>query len=320
MASTAAAVLSRQMASMAAAVLSRETGTGSESAEQVGRSEAELMLRSSEWPPMQHTLPGADAYSKLMDDGVVRLNAVISPETAAAMYNAVSKRLDNIMSQQQGEEVDRTKLRPVMCGDLRHNLLLQPDQGVVEATLREALSGPLGVLMETAVGLKAPLFDFAAMVSEKGASRQPMHADAPYQAKAPFFNVFIALQDVSIDMGPTLLLPRTHTESAYSTFVGSEKERHRLLQQVPLVAGTLKAGDVAVFDGRLLHAGTENVKGRRAILYFSFANPAADLSDLHTEPWNADGAAGKFQAGAIAPEARGSYYLRDFLPAGQRKQ
>ena len=39
-----------------------------------------------------------------------------------------------------------------------------------------------------------------------------------WQAVAPLFTAFVALQDVRREMGPTVFLPRTHTEPAHTAF------------------------------------------------------------------------------------------------------
>eukprot|EP00747_Dinoflagellata_sp_TGD_P216450 gnl/TRDRNA2_/TRDRNA2_88996_c0_seq1.p1 gnl/TRDRNA2_/TRDRNA2_88996_c0~~gnl/TRDRNA2_/TRDRNA2_88996_c0_seq1.p1 ORF type:complete len:264 (-),score=49.36 gnl/TRDRNA2_/TRDRNA2_88996_c0_seq1:265-1056(-) len=259
--------------------------------------------------------PGAAAHELLKDQGLVRLDGVLSAESASALRTAELQRLTSVLSDQRGKEEDRTKLRGVMCSSLRHNLLLRPEGGIVEAALREALHGPLGELMEAAVGSEAPLFDLAMMVSEKGAQRQPMHSDTPYQAQAPLYTAFVALQDISVEMGPTLFMPGTHTETAQDQFIGSEIDRQEVLQQAPLVVSTLRKGDVAVFDSRLLHAAEANTEGTRALFWFSFGNPAADLRDLDSEPWDEAAAAGRDEgAGSIDPRARGRYHLADFRP------
>ena len=40
-----------------------------------------------------------------------------------------------------------------------------------------------------------------ALRTEPGSARQPVHWDTPFQAVAPLYTAFVALQDVTIDMG-----------------------------------------------------------------------------------------------------------------------
>eukprot|EP00747_Dinoflagellata_sp_TGD_P089082 gnl/TRDRNA2_/TRDRNA2_164210_c0_seq2.p1 gnl/TRDRNA2_/TRDRNA2_164210_c0~~gnl/TRDRNA2_/TRDRNA2_164210_c0_seq2.p1 ORF type:complete len:190 (-),score=20.83 gnl/TRDRNA2_/TRDRNA2_164210_c0_seq2:222-791(-) len=188
-----------------------------------------------------------------------------------------------------------------MCRNSRYDLLLKLDGGPVETAVREALRGPLGELMAAAVGSEAPLYELSALISDEGAPRQPVHPDTPYQAEAPLYSIFMALQDVSVDMGPTLFLPGTNTEGAHSEYNAGEIRKAALLSKAPFVGSTLRKGDCSVFDSRTLHAGAQNAAGRRVLLYFTFANPAADLA--------------KVSPGSIAPESRGRYRLADLRTA-----
>lgn len=271
------------------------------SAEMMARSDAGLMGPTSARPPLQPTLPGAPAHAALRDQGVVRLDGVLSAESVSAARSAVIERLDAVLSEQpEGTKPDRAKLGKVMCSKSRYDLLLQPDSGAVEAAMRQALAGPVGDLMKAAVGLNASLYELAALVSDNGAGRQPVQVDTPYQGEAPMYTAFVALQDESVELGPTLFLPGTHTAKAYADFMGGDKKRSDLLQQTPFFGSLLSAGDAAIFDSRLLHAEAQNVAGQRAVLYFTFAKPAADLS--------------RGFPGSIAPEAKGFHRLADFMP------
>lgn len=271
------------------------------SAEMMARSDAGLMGPTSERPPLQATPPGNAAVTSLTDQGVVRLDGVLPTDKASAARSAVIKQLDAVLSEQEGQKEDRTKLGKVTCGKRRYDLLLHPSDGVLEAAMREALKGPLGELMKAKVGVDAPLFELAALVSDKGAGRQPVQVDTPYQAEPMMYTALVALQDEDVELGPTLFLPGTHTETAHEDFVGGDITRSDLLKRAPFFGSMLSTGDCAVFDSRVMHANAQNVKGKRAMLYFTFADPSTDLSKV-----------GGFPA-SIAPNAS-SYRLADFLP------
>merc|ERR1712032_174744 len=128
------------------------------------------------------------------------------------------------------------------------------------------------------VSSEAPMYELAASISDEGAGRQPLQLDTPFEAEAPMYTAFVALQDVSVEMGPRLFLPRSNTQKAYNDFMGGDMKKSALLQRLPFVGSTLRAGDCAVFDSRLLYADAQNIKGRRAMLYFTFAKPDANLS------------------------------------------
>merc|ERR1711985_12045 len=144
--------------------------------------------------------------------------------------------------------------------------------------------------MKAKVGVEASLYELAALVSDSGADRQPVQV----------YTAIVALQDEVVELGPTLFLPGTHTETAYKDLMGGDMKRSDLLKRTPFFGSMLRAGDCAVYDSRLLHANGQNIKGRRALLYFTFAKPDADLSQV--------------LPGSILAEAQGSHHLADFLP------
>eukprot|EP00747_Dinoflagellata_sp_TGD_P168012 gnl/TRDRNA2_/TRDRNA2_193486_c0_seq1.p1 gnl/TRDRNA2_/TRDRNA2_193486_c0~~gnl/TRDRNA2_/TRDRNA2_193486_c0_seq1.p1 ORF type:complete len:437 (+),score=80.91 gnl/TRDRNA2_/TRDRNA2_193486_c0_seq1:63-1373(+) len=269
------------------------------SAEMMARTEAGLLGPTSEQPPLVPTAPGPAAYAALKDQGVVRLDSVLSSESAAAARSTVIQRLDTLLSDWEVNKKDRTKFGAVTCRKSRYDVLLQPDGGAAEAAVRDAMAGPLGELMEAAVGFKAQLQEFGALISDEGAGRQPLQLKTAYQAEAPMYTAVIALQDESIEIGPTLFMTGTHTQAAFDAFVGGDIKKSDLLRGRPFVGSMLRKGDCAVFDSRLLHADAVNIKGRRAMLYFSFARPGANITGA--------------LADSRAPDTLGRHCLEDFL-------
>ena len=78
---------------------------------------------------------------------------------------------------------------------------------------------------------------------------------------------FVALQDVTTAMGPTVLWAGTHTAAAHAAW---EEDKAGFLGGARARVGALAKGDVLLFDSRLLHCGGENRAARRALFYFSF--------------------------------------------------
>jgi ectoine hydroxylase-related dioxygenase (phytanoyl-CoA dioxygenase family) len=75
----------------------------------------------------------------------------------------------------------------------------------------------------------------------------------------------MALQDVDLNMGPTVYMPRTNTEKIHETFKDEvvadgklESPKDELLRTTKTVLGTLHKGDCAIYDSRLLHCGSAN--------------------------------------------------------------
>lgn len=122
-----------------------------------------------------------------------------------------------------------------------------------------------------------------------------VHFDAPARC---LFTAFVALQDVTSEMGPTIFLPGTNTQVA-----------HRRLQAEPgvflagreRVVAVLGAGDAVVYDSRVLHCGGANKSEKtRALMYLTFRPPAVDPKGLGVEQHS------------IRAELVGQYRLGDF--------
>ena len=64
------------------------------------------------------------------------------------------------------------------------------------------------------VGEAGVLQELACLTSEPGSAQQPLHPDTPWTPIPSAYTAFIALQDVDVEMGPTLYLPGTQTKEA----------------------------------------------------------------------------------------------------------
>jgi hypothetical protein len=121
-------------------------------------------------------------------------------------------------------------------------------------------------------GEDAEFFEYAALVSDSGSLSQRVHSDTTWQAACPVYTVFIALQDVTSDMGPTIFIPGSHTQEQHQQFRSS---RHQWLSEAGYVEGAVKRGDVVIMDSRTYHCGSANISTQRRVLfYFSLLNPA----------------------------------------------
>ena len=119
-------------------------------------------------------------------------------------------------------------------------------------------------------------------MSDPGSQRQVAHPDTPWQEEPVLYTCFVALQDITPDMGPTTWLPKTHTQEMHQRFQdetttsssGQKSPKDQLLSTAPSVLGTLSKGSCAIFDSRLLHCGGANQsETSRALMYCSFQNP-----------------------------------------------
>jgi ectoine hydroxylase-related dioxygenase (phytanoyl-CoA dioxygenase family) len=155
-------------------------------------------------------------------------------------------------------------------------------------------------------------------ISDPGSTRQVIHADTPCFGKErdrqPILcTCFLALQDVRLDMGPTLFLPQTNTYAMHALFFGEEDSgatstpvKDHFLQTHPSVLGMLPKGSCVLFDSRLLHCGTANtsVEDSRALFFFSFQHPGITLSNPGGD------------TASIRSDVKGRFRLSDFVKVG----
>eukprot|EP00614_Pseudopedinella_elastica_P002329 CAMPEP_0172588946 /NCGR_PEP_ID=MMETSP1068-20121228/7769_1 /TAXON_ID=35684 /ORGANISM="Pseudopedinella elastica, Strain CCMP716" /LENGTH=277 /DNA_ID=CAMNT_0013384421 /DNA_START=183 /DNA_END=1017 /DNA_ORIENTATION=- len=244
------------------------------------------------------------AASSLEEDGVVRVDSIITRQHASELLECVNNSLEDAI-QATREHVEFEEQWKRHFGDIkspanRHDLKLSLEMPPVRAALK-ALLQVLQPTLAAVLGEDAHLYELAALVSLPGAERQPVHPDTPIvtgkgtQEGATILTVFCALQDIDATMGPTLFLPATHTAEAHAAFFdmenfeaftawdeededgdGESKATHALLGAAQLASwptwrAELRAGDASLFDSRCLHAGDANAsRQRRAIFYCSF--------------------------------------------------
>ena len=240
--------------------------------------------------------------SLLEEQGVVVVPSALQPQTAAALRACgVSERELHHAKVEADPELSPTYFNvPVQSHDPRRGYLLLPwreagrgvdalgealGEGPILDAMREALGegAPLGDLFaKTCGGEPAKLWDFFALRTEAGAQRQQVHAHTPYQKVPPLFCAFIALQDITLAMGPTCFIPGTHKRTAMrkqfdnGLFDGGWSEMLSARAEYAL----LSAGDAAFFDMRTLHASMENLPEEdggapRDYLVLTFLNPNA---------------------------------------------
>lgn len=141
----------------------------------------------------------------------------------------------------------------------------------------------------------AELCELSALIADPGAQSQPLHPDTQItgaHAHCALLTVFLALDDVRADMGPTEVVLRTHTAEAHAAL----REGNRVAQSSPSPASAadageaaliasgypapvpaiLSAGDALLMDSRTIHRGSSNVaeRARRRLAYASFLVPA----------------------------------------------
>jgi ectoine hydroxylase-related dioxygenase (phytanoyl-CoA dioxygenase family) len=179
----------------------------------------------------------------------------------------------------------------------------------VRAALHELLRGPVGVALAGLAGGNAALVELAAVVSAPGSAPQVLHPDAEWSASGLVFTAFVALQDVSASMGPTLFLRETHTQEAHvahaAGVAGPEGINRAFLAAADARAALLRCGEAVVYDRRLLHAGGRNTSAdgeARVLFYVTFARVDVEGADL----WNANSLRSEYRQAMWLEQLRGS--------------
>lgn len=225
------------------------------------------------------------AAAVLRSEGVVVLRQALGASQASALDGHVGAVLAEAAARAALSAAEEAvNFGAVLCKHRRFDLKLSPGMPPVDAALRALLAQPrVRQALAQVLGEDAELYELAAMVSDPGARRQPVHPDTPFpetrrgaapeeaaQALPPVvITAFLALQDITPAMGPTVLWSRTHTPKAHAEWY---EHKSAFLQRSACRVGLLSRGDLLLFDSRLLHCGGANLEGqgqRRVLFYFS---------------------------------------------------
>jgi ectoine hydroxylase-related dioxygenase (phytanoyl-CoA dioxygenase family) len=285
-ASNASAVALVAGAAGMAMSLERETDAREAALADKVRAQADAMADAA-WEKIEASEASAEAVRcDVAARGVARVNGVMREDTARATEAYVRETLRTNDAGGDGRNLSVESFGNVYCKKNRWDLKLAYD-APVRAALRECVAS-MGEALTAVCGADAKLVELAALVSDPGSTRQPVHPDTAYRRDPSVFTCFVALQDVERDMGPTLFIPGTNNAQAHVEF-REGNEREGPVFRRPYELGVISRGDATLFDSRTLHCGTENDSSRRRVLfYFSFQradgdNPNAAISTIRTE-------------------------------------
>jgi ectoine hydroxylase-related dioxygenase (phytanoyl-CoA dioxygenase family) len=226
------------------------------------------------------------AANVLRDDGVVRINHVLSNDLADECLQAINTALTEPDSTK--DQADSQGFGNVFSRRCRYDMYLRP-VGIYGQVLDALLSADsvMGPMFRNHLlhpnGQPGIFHEFSALVCDPTADSQPIHPDASYcdDHLVPMWTVFVALQDVELDMGATVFLPGTHQAHVHADLNSADPDaKNGMLASAEYRRSTLKAGDVAIMDARTLHFGSANTSDkRRVLLYFTIRNPAHGDTD-----------------------------------------
>lgn len=231
---------------------------------------------------LQSPLDDCSLLEALQRDGVVRVNQVLPPDLCDHCLESINGKLasEDEVSPEADENTDTTSngYGNVFSRKNRYDMYLRPSgvsQEALQAMLgRDSQLGELfNALVPPSADTQGVFHELSSLISDPGSDRQPLHPDAPYADNAPLWTVFCALQDVEIDMGPTVFLLGSNSAATHDALTNNDtsgmtgtKAQYR--------QGVLKKGDCAVMDARTLHYGGANTSHvRRVLLYFTIRNP-----------------------------------------------
>jgi len=240
---------------------------------------------------------GEDAAALLMEHGAVVVRGVVSLATCTETRACVNERLRLASLEAFGEASTATEFSaagrtpeqvdaaaryfgnvtsPVNRRDLK--LALNDEVGECVRQLLRAC----GPCIASILTEEAEMCELSALVSDPGAAAQPLHPDTQMSgayAHCGLITAFIALQDVTLETGPTEVCARSNTAEAHralSSGAGeAEKLRSLTAAGIPAPRPTpLNAGDVMLMDSRAIHRGGANEGGaRRTLMVCTFQVP-----------------------------------------------
>lgn len=214
------------------------------------------------------TLPGispeglaadpAACADTLAEDGVVRLNSLLSANVCSALRDHIDGMLEQSMQQVASGSIPYSSLfGEFMCREERYDLLLPLDDRILGIV--QQLVESVAPLLEHAIGEQCTMCELEALVSDPGSHAQPLHFDTPFDLNEPRVTMLIALQDVTAAMGPTAFYPGTNAGEWHIAYKQRDQQLEELLEFCPRIVGEMATGDAFVYDGRVLHFGGANV-------------------------------------------------------------
>jgi hypothetical protein len=144
-------------------------------------------------------------------------------------------------------------------------------------SLKQILSPIVPPLLEATGWNEVSICNLSLVISTPGASQQGWHADGGHvnlQKHLPchVMNVFVPLHDLTHAMGPTEIRPGTHYHTRNLAPMMLAAACRKTLRRP--VAPILAAGDVLMFDYRVLHRGLANkTMQNRSFLVLTVAKP-----------------------------------------------
>ncbi len=144
----------------------------------------------------------------LRQDGVVRIDDVLSKTLADELRQFVYTLRDTAKTEVREEKVERRhRFADVLLRKNRCDLTMPLTELTYRALHALLCESPVGTMLQNLLGDDAVLYEFSCLISEPGSDRQVIHPDTPIfgdDNEIPvLYTCFVSLQDMTLDMGPT---------------------------------------------------------------------------------------------------------------------
>jgi Phytanoyl-CoA dioxygenase (PhyH) len=205
--------------------------------------------------------------------GYLKLS-LLSLETCQRLRDYIIDDLETTLK--QPEELQSLRFSSIRKRTSRWDLKLHASP-LVKAVMQEVLllddNGGGGDQQNCMQTLLAPIFqcetqdlvlaELGALICDPGAPAQDWHADTAHTGptRPDCICCFITLQDTPLSMGPTEILPETHTRDFHNMAVGNFPPKGLLPSTAApktMLAGYEHAGEACLMDCRLYHRGGAN--------------------------------------------------------------
>lgn len=220
-----------------------------------------------------------DAIEALKQNGVVRINNILSSDLCDACVTSIEASLALAIAAGTDHfcSTEKTGFGNVDIPGCRWDMYLDNKDAIADSYRNMLSKGSVLRLIfdELFEGQDAEIHEFGALISKLGALSQRVHSDTTYQLNCPLYTVFIAMQDVVREMGPTLFIKGTNSSSAHHDL---RHKRDSFLSKSTFHQALLRRGDVVIMDSRTFHCGDSNIADSRILLYFTLLNPS--FSDM----------------------------------------
>lgn len=208
--------------------------------------------------------PTSNLVREVHGHGFSVVNDVLRPETCRNLADFVASEIAKGPGERPFEAIIDRKHRY----DTPFHV-----EGIAREVLTEACRHPkLGELLSALVTPDGTLVELSALTSHPGAESQRLHADTRFRpGDALLVCVFIALDDIDLDMGPLEIILRS--------------SRDRPVKEDSVVFPmTVGRGDAVIMDSTAVHRASANTSQNKArpVFYFSFQSPIGNVPKRKT--------------------------------------